>query len=272
MANKSVATIQSLSGFGKSSLTVALPILSAAGIETAVLPSVVLSTHTGFSSYKKMNLGNFVEESLKSWVENGTVFDALYTGYLCTESQIESIIELKDGLLKEEGIFFCDPAMGDGGRLYSGFDNDFPKVMLKLCCSADVIMPNLTEACLMTGIEYKTQYQRDYIEKLIDSLKKITRNTIVLTGASFDDENIYNVVLESNQLTYIPTKKQSGAFHGTGDIFASCLVSAVMNGMGVSDAVRFSGDFVSSVIKDTAQKSRNEKIGLSFEEHLNLLF
>ena len=272
MANKSVATIQSLSGFGKSSLTVALPILSASGVETAVIPSVILSAHTGFTSYKKMKLGAFVEEALESWVKNGVVFDALYTGYLCTQSQIDSIIDSKDSLLKDNGIFFCDPAMGDGGRLYSGFDDEFPKAMLRLCRCADVIIPNVTEACLMTGIDYKTEFQREDIEKIISSLKKITRNTIVLTGVRLDEDNIYNVVSQNDELTYIPTEKQSGSFHGAGDAFASCLVAAVLNGMGILDAVRFSGDFVSSVIKATAQKSRDEKIGLAFEEHLNLLF
>lgn len=272
MAGKSIATIQSLSGFGKSSLSVALPILSAAGHETSILPSVVLSAHTGYENPVKSSLGGFLENSLESWVENGIRFDALYTGYLCTENQIESIIKVKDNLLRCKGIFFCDPAMGDGGKLYSGFKSDFPKAMLKLCASSDVILPNLTEACLMTGIEYKTEYQRDYIEEVINSIKKITRNTIVLTGVSFDDDNIYTVISEDNKLTYIATEKQYGTFHGTGDVFASCIVSAVMNGMGIADAARFAGDFVSEVIKYTVLKVKDEKSGLAFEEHLNLLF
>lgn len=272
MSGKSIATIQSLSGFGKSSLSVALPILSSAGHEVSLLPSVVLSAHTGYTSPIKADLGDFLEDSLNSWIENNLTFDALYTGYLCTENQIESIIKVKEKLLGEKGIFFCDPAMGDGGKVYRGFGNDFPKAMLKLCMSADFILPNLTEACLMTGIDYKTEFDKDYIEEIVRRLKKITRNTIVLTGIDFDDENIYNVVSEDDELIYIPNEKQFGSYHGTGDMFTSCLVSGVMNGMGVTDAVRFAGEFVSSAIKNTVIKARNEKVGLAFEDNLNLLF
>ena len=244
MSGKSIATIQSLSGFGKSSLTVALPILSAAGHEVSLLPSVILSAHTGYASPVKASLGTFLEDSINSWCENKITFDALYTGYLCTESQIENIIKSKGKLLRENGIFFCDPAMGDGGKLYRGFEKDFPKAMLNLCSAADMIFPNLTEACLMSGIEYKAEYDKGYIELIIKTLKKITRNTIVLTGIDFNDNFIYTAVFEGEELIYIPNEKQSGLYHGTGDVFASVTVSAVMNGMGDRKSTRLNSSHV----------------------------
>lgn len=271
MAVKSIATIQSLTGFGKSSLCVALPILTASGIETSVLPSAVLSAHTGYSSPERADMNGFVEASLDNWSKNGFKFDALYSGYLCNKSQIESIIKNKRKILKANGIFFCDPAMGDAGKLYSGFQNDFPKYMLNLCKNADIIFPNVTEACLMSDTPYKENYDIDFVKELALKLQKNTCNTVVLTGVCIDNNVISTVVVTENEINFIKAEKQSGNFHGSGDIFTSAFIASYMNCGDLLKSTEYASRFVSLCIKDTKALKRDEKYGIIFENRLNLL-
>lgn len=271
MANKSVATIQSLSGYGKSSLTVALPILSSAGLETAVLPSVVLSSHTGYAENFKMLLNDFIGKSLIMWEKNSFCFDALYTGYLCSKEQINDIIKSKDAIIKNGGLFFCDPVMGDNGKLYSGFDKSFPEQMLRLCKAADIITPNLTEACLLTNTEYKLDYDKPYIETVINKLIEITDSKVVLTGISLDNKNILSAICQKDRIDYIGRKKQPQSYHGTGDAFTSCLVSAILCGRDIISAAEFAMEFVSRSIVRSLSETDDEKKGLAFEKQLYLL-
>ncbi len=271
MAIKSIATIQSLTGFGKSSLSVALPILSASGIEVSVLPSAVLSAHTGYSSPERADMNGFVEASLDNWSKNGFMFDALYSGYLCNQNQIESIINNKGSILKDNGIFFCDPAMGDGGKLYSGFDADFSRAMLKLCSNADIIFPNVTEACLMTDTPYSENYDKSFIEELVLKLKKITCSTVVLTGVCLKEKAISTVVASKDSVSYIETEKQPDCFHGSGDIFTSVFIATYLNGADFLKSAEKASQFVSLCIKDTLSLNRDEKSGIMFEKRLNSL-
>ncbi len=271
MAIMSIATVQSLTGFGKSSLSVALPILSASGIETSVLPTAMLSAHTGYSAPEKADMNGFTEASLDNWSKNGFIFDALYSGYLCNQSQIESIIKNKGSILKENGIFFCDPAMGDGGKLYSGFQNDFPKFMLNLCKNADIIFPNVTEACFMTDTTYLEKYDKEYIEELVLKLKKITCSTVVLTGVCLNEKTISTVLASKDSVDYVETERQPDCFHGSGDIFTSVFIAYYLRGCDLIKSAEFASHFVSLCIKDTLSLKRDEKCGIVFEKRLNSL-
>jgi pyridoxine kinase len=171
---KRLLTIQDISCVGQCSLTVALPVISACGIETAVLPSAVLSTHTaGFSGYTFTDLTEDMPAISKHWEKENLKFDAIYTGYLGSAKQIEYVKNIfkvngKDGCLK-----IVDPAMADNGNLYPGFDMAFVEEMKSLCAEADYVLPNLTEACFLTGTEYKTEYDKEYIDSIIEKLKAL---------------------------------------------------------------------------------------------------
>ena len=168
---KRIAVINDLSGFGRCSLTVALPIISACGVETCVLPSAVLSTHTGgFSGYTFRDLTEDMPQIKNHWVKEGIHFDAIYTGYLGSTKQIEYIEDIFNEVGGDTCLKVVDPAMADHGKLYKGFDSAFVEAMKKFCSKADYILPNITEACFLTDTEFKTEYDREYVENIIKSL------------------------------------------------------------------------------------------------------
>ena len=189
---KRVAAIHDISCFGKCSITVALPLISAAGIETAVIPTAILSTHTaGFKDYTFRDLTDDIIPVAKHWKSEGITVDAVYSGYLGSKEQVELVENSIDYMKKDGTIFIVDPVMADHGVLYGGFPSDFPMEMKKLCAVADIITPNITEACLMTGIAYqKPPYTKEDIEGLISALAEITEGKIVLTGVAFKDFSV----------------------------------------------------------------------------------
>ena len=173
MEYKRVLTVQDISCFGQCSLTVALPILSACGVETCILPSAVLSTHTaGFKGFTFRDLASDMPSILNHWVSENIAFDAVYTGYLGSIDQVDYVLDIASKTLRKGGKLFVDPAMADNGKLYPGFDGEYVKAMLKLCKHADYIIPNITEACFLTGIEYKEVYDKEYIDLLIKKTLK----------------------------------------------------------------------------------------------------
>ena len=163
---KRILTIQDISCFGKCSITIALPVLSAMGIETAVLPTALLSTHTMFPDYIKMDLTDMILSFAKQWKDNGAAFDAIYTGYLGTVEDIELVMNVIDLFRDEDTLLFVDPVFGDHGRAYAGISEDYAAHCSELCRAADYAVPNITEACLMTGMEYKEKYDESYITEL----------------------------------------------------------------------------------------------------------
>ena len=161
MKNAKILTVQDISCVGQCSLTVALPVISACGVETCVLPSAVLSTHTaGFSGYTFRDLTDDMPAINEHWKKEKIAFDAIYTGYLGSARQIGYVKDLLATVLSEGGVAVVDPAMADNGALYPGFDAAFVEEMKGLCALADYVVPNITEACMLTGVEYKTEYDR----------------------------------------------------------------------------------------------------------------
>lgn len=270
MPQKRIAVIEDISCFGKCSATIALPILSAAGIETAVIPTAVFSTHTGgFSTPVKRDLSPDIVAIARHLKAEGISVGAVLTGYICSKEQIYLALEAASLISRKDTVFICDPAMGDGGRLYSGLPADFPAYMLKLCTAADIITPNITEAALMLGLEYKAPpYSEDYINLLIEGLRLKTGADIVLTGVSFDDRKIGSAVFDGESKTYIFADKQEGSYHGTGDLFTSVLAASYLNDRSLKAAAQIAANFTSLSIKKTIEDGTPERNGLNFEAQI----
>lgn len=271
MSYKKILTIQDISCVGQCSLTVALPIISACGIETCVLPSAVLSTHTaGFSGYTFRDLTEDMPSIKEHWMKEGIKFDAIYTGYLGSTKQIEYVEDIFNSTGAEGCIKIVDPAMADNGSLYPGFDAAFVEAMKGLCGIADYIVPNITEACFLTDTEYKTEYDRAYIDGLLEKLTALGCKNIIFTGISYEEGKTGVVVYEDGEYSYYEHDKLPNSCHGTGDVYASAFVGAFMRGKSAYDAAKIAADYCVECIKETT-KLENHWYGVAFEPVLGKL-
>lgn len=265
---KRIATIQDISCLGKCSLTVALPIISAMGVEACVVPTAVLSTHTMFSGYTFRDLTDDMPLIMKHWQQEGFRFDALYTGYLGSERQLSIVSDYFSAFGTDGGVILVDPVMGDNGRLYSGFNESFARSMGRLCSSADIIVPNLTEAAFMLGEDYVGEgYDEAYIRELLKRLTGLGARTAVLTGVSFKKGSIgvMSYDSESGEYFHYSHEKVSKSYHGTGDIFASTVVGALMNGLDLPRALTVAADYTAACIRITAEDPDGIDYSVYFE-------
>ena len=267
---KRVATIQDISCLGKCSLTVALPIISAAGVETAILPTAVLSTHTQFSKFTFCDLTSEIEKISLAFAEQNIDFDAIYTGYLGSFEQLKLVSELFDRNKAKGGQIIIDPVMADNGVLYKGFTPEFAASMAKLCGKADLILPNLTEASFMLGIPYNPDYDEQYIRDLLVKLCSLGCRRAALTGITFDKSKlgVYSYDSESGEYFYYCNDYLPVAYHGTGDIFASAVVGAISCGHSVNSALKVAVDFTLECIRFTVADENRRFYGVNFESAL----
>ncbi len=251
--NKRILTVQDISCVGQCSLTVALPVLSACGVETAVLPSAVLSTHTGggFTGYTFRDLTADMPAIARHWQSEGLFFDAVYTGYLGSGEQIAHVRRIMDTLLVPGGARIVDPAMADNGKLYAGFDAAFVEKMKELAFSADILLPNITEAALLTGMEYRREYNESYIQKLTGALHEKGAGTVVLTGVSYEPESTGVVVSGREFSGYYRHACLARTCHGTGDLFASAFTGLLCRGYEPFPAAEAAAEFVLACIRRT---------------------
>ncbi len=270
MTQKRVAAIHDISCFGKCSLTVALPIISAAGIETSVIPTAVLSTHTGgFTGFTFRDLTDDILPVSEHWKKENISVDAVYTGYLGSKEQIDIVKDAIKIIKKKDGITVVDPVMADNGVLYGGFPEDFPMEMKKLCADADIITPNITEAAFMLGVPYvKGPYTKEYIEDMVNKLSKITSGKVVLTGVWFTREKMGAATFENGKIDYIFSPYVDAAYHGTGDVFTSTLVCGLLNGKNLKDSAQIASDFTAGCIKRTKENHPEMKYGVNFEAEI----
>ena len=270
MSQKRAAAIHDISCFGRCSLTVALPIISAAGVETAVIPTAVLSTHTGgFKDYTFRDLSEDIVPIARHWKSENITFDAVYSGYLCSKYQIYLVMEAAHLISREDTKFICDPVMGDNGKLYCGFEKDYPEYMLKLCAAADIITPNITEAALMLGIDYKKPpYTEDYINILLEGLYLKTHSSIVLTGVCFDERKIGAAVYDGENKAYVFSERIDATYHGTGDIFTSALTAALLQDRSLKAAAQIAANFTCACIKKTMETRSDRRYGVNFESQI----
>lgn len=270
---KRLVTIQDISCVGKCSLTVALPIISAMGVETAVIPTAVLSTHTMFKNFTFRDLSSDIPEISKHWKDEEISFDAIYTGYLGSIEQIDILKELFKEFKTDNNFIFIDPVMGDNGKLYIGFDQEFALEMKQLCKMADVIVPNLTEASYMLQKEYKENYTEEEIKELLIELADLGPKQVILTGISFKENELgvmaYNK--ETNKFFTYFKEKIPAKYHGTGDIFASTLAGAILNENYLEESLKIAVDYVWETIDDTYKEKKEDAYGVNFENKIPYL-
>lgn len=270
--DKKLLTIQDISCVGQCSLTVALPIVSACGIETAILPSSVLSNHTapGFSAWTFHDLTEEMPKILDRWLKEGISFDAFYTGYV-SKSQIPYILDIMEKAANPGALRIVDPAMADNGKLYAGFDNDFPKEMAKLVRGADFILPNLTEASFLLGVPYVGEdYDRPYIEKVMKDLYALGAKNVILTGVSFEKEKLGIAVYNGATFDYYFTERLNASMHGTGDVYASAFTGSLMRGKSPLESASIAADFVVESMKKTIGDKKHW-YGVKFEQAIPYL-
>ena len=267
---KRVAAIHDLSGFGKCSLTVALPILSAAGIETSALPTAILSTHTGgISGYTYRDLTDDMRPVMKHWKSLDIKFDAIYTGFLGSFEQLDIVKEFFDAFRQEDNLILVDPVMGDNGELYTVFTREFAAGMRMLCQKADIIVPNLTEAALLLDEPYHPgPYTHAYIESLLRKLGALGPQKVVLTGVYFKEDELGAATYDrtTDTIDYVFTQKIPGYYHGTGDVFASALLSALLNDFSLIDAAAIAVHFTTDSIRRTYKAKTDYRFGVNFEQ------
>ena len=267
---KRVAAIHDLSGFGKCSLTVALPILSAAGIETSALPTAILSTHTGgISGYTYRDLTEDMRQVMKHWKSLDIKFDAIYTGFLGSFEQLDIVKEFFDAFRQEDNLILVDPVMGDNGELYTVFTREFAAGMRMLCQKADIIVPNLTEAALLLDEPYHPgPYTHAYIESLLRKLGALGPQKVVLTGVYFKEDELGAATYDrtTDTIDYVFTQKIPGYYHGTGDVFASALLSALLNDFSLIDAAAIAVHFTTDSIRRTYKAKTDYRFGVNFEQ------
>ncbi|MDR3205939.1 MAG: bifunctional hydroxymethylpyrimidine kinase/phosphomethylpyrimidine kinase [Candidatus Methanoplasma sp.] len=294
MAQKRVLAIHDVSCFGRCSLTVALPIISAAGAECTVLPTAVLSTHTGgFTGFTYRDLTGDLKPTVEHWKDLGLSFDCIYTGFLGSFEQIDIVMDIIDALRGRDTKVVVDPVMADNGELYKVFSDDFPEGMRKLCGSADLILPNITEASLLAGTEYSEgPHSVEFTEDALKRLSGICRGNVILTGVNFDGGAL-NSALESQRRVYVGAESASGNYlgaaaydagtketsyalrpripgfyHGTGDVFGSAVVASLANGKSLRKAAEIAVDYTSESIQRTRDAGTDVRFGVNFEAGL----
>lgn len=269
---KRVAAIHDISGFGKCSLTVVLPIISAAGIEVSAVPTAVLSTHTGgITGYTYRDLTDDIRPFANHWKSLGIKFDAIYSGFLGSYEQLRIISDFFDDFKDGTNLIMVDPVMADNGELYKIFTPEFADGMTQLCKKADIVVPNITEATLILKEEYHPgPYTEGYIEYLLKRLSDLGPRQVVLTGVYFNEEELgaatYN--RDTDKVGYVFAKRIPGYFHGTGDVFGSALLAALLNDFELTKAAEIAVRFTTHSIRLTADAKTDIRFGVDFEQSI----
>ena len=263
-----VLAINDISCVGKCSLCVSLPIISACGVTCDVLPTALLSTHTGgFEGYFFHDLTKDIPNVLAHWKTLGIKFDYIYSGYLGSGEQIDLVAQIKKEFLAKDGKFIVDPVMGDNGELYAGFTPEFVEKMRGLCREADFILPNETEAAYLASLPYPLTNTQIALEKL----GKLCPRPLV-TGISEENKVVVHYLDESANDKRVETQKVEGFFPGSGDVFASAFVGALAKGIQENRAITIAANFTTAAILRSAKEVKDKRYGLNFEAELyNLL-
>lgn len=271
---KRIVTIQDISCFGKCSLTAALPILSAMGLETVVIPTAVLSTHTGgFTGYTFRDLTVDIPAISEHWKKLDLHFDGIYTGYLGSIEQVKIVADFFETFKNSNTNIIVDPVMGDAGKMYAGFTREFASEMKKLCGKADVIVPNMTEVSLLLDIPYTEEYDEAYIKEMLIKLTDLGCPIAIITGVCYGDGMHGAVAFDKRTNTFCSSFKPhiDCTPHGTGDIFSSALSGSIVKGNSLQESLDTAVLFTAKSIEATIPDMNEYWYGVSFEKCLGML-
>ncbi len=280
---KRVATINDLSGLGRCSLNAAISVLSVMGVQPCPIPTAILTNQTGYDSYYSYDYTDKIEHYTTEWKKRGLTLDAIYTGYLGSAAQVEKILAFCKEFRKESTLLFVDPVMGDWGDVYSVYTPELGEQMHYLVTHADVITPNLTECCLLTGTNYTelTSHanNEDYLKRIEATARPLLEHgiqTIVITGIEHQSKDdlepqYYNLVISKDSCDAISCPIHGGSYSGTGDLLASVVCAGMVRGNTVVDAVRLAVRFLEAALIDTVKDGVDRNDGLNFEPYLSML-
>ncbi len=262
---KKIVSVQDISCYGQCSLTIALPIISSYGIETAILPSAILSTHTGgFKDIVVIDLTEKMPDIISHWEKENIKYDAIYSGYIASAKQFDYIKSMQT-LLNDDAIKFVDPAFADHGKIYTGLGSDIVSGMKQLCEGADYIIPNISEVCFLLAEEYKECFSIEEIKQMAKRLQDNGSKNVIITGINLSNE--IGVFVKGSKDFLIKREKIAKSYHGTGDIFSSVFISNILNDKSIEESVSLAMDFVSEAINNTIT-DENHNYGVHFESVL----
>ena len=268
-----VIVANDLVGLGKVALTSSLPIMSACQTEVLPLPTVLLSSHTGdFNNIYVRDLTDDLKGFCKQWEHLAFKVDGLVSGYFKSEEELKLVGQLARD---KEIPLFVDPIMADNGRLYQGFDRNYVEAMKDFCQQADVIIPNLTEAALLTDTPYLEagSYDKVTVEKLLRDLTKLGPRKVIVTGISFETEKMGLAYFdkETNETVFRMQKRYGNHFYGSGDIFSALLTSFLWHGKDFHQAVKKTTKLTFNALMETATSHRERRYGINLSRLLQLL-
>lgn len=274
---KRIAVIGDISGFGRCSLTASIPVISSLGIECCPFPTAVLSAQTGYSSYHFIDLTNEFTAYENEWEKLGYRFDGILTGYIASPLQADLI----DGFIKkfktENTVLLVDPVMADDGEIYGTYSNELCVKLCKIAEKADIITPNLTELCILTGADYSDLTSKendgDYLDLIREEAEKMlskTLKSVIVTGVRYKS-NIYNLVCEKNGYSQVKSKIFGGSYSGTGDLFASVICAKAVLGVPLKTAAETASKFLEKSVQSTFYEGTDRNDGINFQEYLEVL-
>ncbi len=280
---KRVALINDLSGFGKCSLTAAIPVISVMGMQACPLPTAILSAQTGFGEFFCDDFTDRMSYFTEQWKKMDVSFEGIYSGYLANPSQIEKVIQFLEQFQGKDTLYLADPVMGDQGEFYSMVNMEFLEEMKKLSQMADVITPNLTELCFLSDVDYASviacRQKEDYIDKIKSLCERILSKakkpqTVIVTGILREKEKkdyIGNLVVSKNGYFYVETPYTGMGFSGTGDLFASVICGSLVKGLSIQEAVERATYFLQEAIEEATIERIPRNHGVNFEKYLSRL-
>lgn len=278
---KKIAVINDLSGFGKCSLTAAIPVLSVMGLQPCPVPTAILSAQTGYPSYYCDDFTDRMEYFRIEWEKMKVHFDGIYTGFVASEQQIRNIFRFLDTFYEEDTFLLVDPVMGDDGDVYDMFTKELCQLMRRLVDRADIVTPNLTELCLLVDADYEQIRSIKDKEELIEVIKPMAESminednkTIIVTGIHYEEDGVAmmgNFDVSSKESVLLGVPKLGGSYSGTGDLFASVVTGGMARGDKIDFILKEAGEFLSASMKASSNTVGYHPDGVEFEQCLGML-
>ncbi len=284
---KKIAVINDLSGFGKCSLTAAISVIAAMGVQPCPLPTAILSAQTGYPSYFYDDYTDRMDEFRKEWKKMGVSFDGIYTGFMAGGRQIEKVFDFLDDFYTGDTFLLADPVMGDNGRKYAIFTPELLSMMKELVRRADIITPNLTELCLLTDTDYRMIKEIGEQKKLMEAIRQMCRELIgtrtaagpaeiVVTGICYTDQNdgvrkVGNLAVTGGRTEFSSFPFIGESYSGTGDLFASMIAGGRARGDALEDIMELAGKIIELAIQDSAKRDVPRNDGVDYEQYLWML-